>query len=282
VKSIPSALATHYALGSTTCAYGMRITRTDDEVYAFTSHDVSDTIDAIEYVADGLNVTNIVIAADLAVGNLELRTLHDGTVFSTVDIFNGVWHNAEFEIFRYNWASLGDGVETLLTGTLGELEILQNEVMCELRDIRQAIQQPVEVLSSKTCRARLGDDLCAKDLTAFTHTGTLTGVTSNQVFRDSSRGEAANYFDEGELHFTSGPNAGVRRKIKSYAANGTFTLALPLFGTVAIGHTYSAIAGCRKRLEEDCLTKFNNVVNFQGEPHRRGVNNLTAAPDVSV
>jgi hypothetical protein len=45
-----------------------------------------------------------------------------------------------------------------------------------------------------------------------------------------------------------------------------------------VGDTYEAIAGCRKRFEEDCQTKWNNELNFGGEPHRRGVNVLTAAP----
>lgn len=286
MKTIPVALAAHLATRETTMAAALKITRGDGEVFGFTAHDVDDPVDGVTYSsAPGLIITNIVISANPAVGNLELKTLHDGSVFSTADIFNGVWTNAAFEIFRYNYNGLTDGVDILLTGTLGELEVRQNEVVSELRDLRQYLQQDVQILSSKTCRVRLGSTgpgKCNKNLTAFTHTGTITHVTGNQVFRDSSRGEAVNYFDEGELVFTSGPNAGVRKKIKSYAANGTFTLALPLYGTVAIGHTYTAIAGCRKRIDEDCIAKFANGLNFQGEPHRRGLNNLTAAPDYTV
>ena len=283
MKTFDAPLEAHYATRETTLAYGMKVTRTDGVILAVTSHDINDPIDGITYLANpGLNITDIVIA----VGNLDLKTLHDQSVFTTVDIFNGVWTNAAFIIFRYNWASISDGIDALLTGTLGELEVKQTEVVSELRDIRQYMQQDLSVLSSKTCRARLGDSKCRVVLggspPAFTYTGTITSVTSNQVFRDSSRTEIATWFDEGEFFFNTGINAGVRMKVKSYEANGTFTLALPLFGTVAIGNTYTAIAGCRKRLEEDCLAKFNNVLNFQGEPHRRGINNLTSAPDVSV
>jgi hypothetical protein len=46
-----------------------------------------------------------------------------------------------------------------------------------------------------------------------------------------------------------------------------------------VGDTYSVHAGCRKRLAEDCLAKFDNVLNFQGEPHRPTVDDLTASPE---
>lgn len=264
-------------------AYALKITRTDAQVFGFTSHDVDDVVSGVTYAANpGLNVTAIVIAANAAVGNLELRTLHDGTVFTLKDVLNGVWRNAAFQIFRYNYAALTAGIDTILAGTLGEFELRDGELVVELRDLRQYLQQPVGEASSKTCRYRLGDDRCRKDLTAFTVNGTLTSVTSNQVFRDNSRTEAADWFGEGEITFTGGANDGIRAKVKDYAANGTFTLALPLLGTVAIGDTYTAIAGDRKRLEEDCRDKFDNVVNFGGEPHRRGIDNVTQRATADV
>jgi len=283
VKTLPTNLDAHIATRETTLATALKITREDATVFGFTTHDVSDPVDGVTYSANpGLDVTDIVIAANAAVGNMELTTLHDGTVFTTADILNGVWRNAAFIIFRYNWASLADGIDTLLSGTFGEATLRQNTVVVELRDLRQYLQQSVGDASSKTCRARLGDARCAKVLTSFTYTGTLTGATSNQVFRDSARAEEVNWFDEGEITWTGGANDGLSAKIKSHAADGTFTLALPMYGTVAIGDTYSVVAGCRKRLAEDCVAKFDNVLNFVGEPHRQGLNDLTKAAAPSV
>ena len=81
MKSISAGLAAHYASGSTTTAYALRITRTDGSVYGFTSADKSDIIDGVSYdAAQGLDVARIVTSAGFAVDNLELNTLHDGTV----------------------------------------------------------------------------------------------------------------------------------------------------------------------------------------------------------
>lgn len=287
MKTIPVALATHIATRETTLAYGLKITREDAEVFAFTSHDIDDVVSSVTYRANpGLSVSDIVIAANVAVGNLELTTLHDGTVFTTADILGGVWRNAAFVIFRYNWNSISDGIETLLSGTIGEVELKQNTVVAELRDIRQYLQPAVGPLSSKTCRYRLGSTskydggLCMKDISAapFTMPFTVTSVTSNQIFRDLARLEAADYFGEGSVIWLTGDNAGIERKVKEYAANGTFTLALPMVVAIQVGDTGTAIVGCRKRLEEDCLDKFDNVLNFGGEPHRQGLDDVTQSP----
>ena len=89
---------------------------------------------------------------------------------------------------------------------------------------------------------------------------------------------AAGWFAEGILTFTSGANAGLSQKVKSYDALGNFVLSLPMYSNLTVGDAFSVVAGCRKRLAEDCFAKFDNVLNFQGEPHLPGIDNLTAPP----
>jgi len=274
-------------------ATALKITRkVDAAVYAFTTHDVDDPIDGVTYSANpGLAVTDLVIAATAAVGNLDLTTLHDGTVFKTEEILGGAWDNADFILFRYDYTNLTGGIDTLLTGTLGESEIRINTVVCELRDLRQYLQQMVGSLSSKNCRYRLGSTdknnggLCVLDITVapWSMPFTVTSVTSNQVFRDSARAEAVDYFGNGGIHWLTGPNAVMpNAHIKIYAADGTFTLTKAMQYDIAIGHTGTAIAGCRKRHADDCITKFDNVLNFGGEPHRRGLNATLRSPAANV
>ena len=40
-----------------------------------------------------------------------------------------------------------------------------------------------------------------------------------------------------------------------------------MVATIQIGDTFTVVAGCVKTLDA-CITKFDNVLNFQGEPHR--------------
>lgn len=275
MKTLASALNTHVAQGRTTLAYGIAITRPDGQVYRYTSHHATQTISGASYTGGMLDVSTIVTMAGLAVPNLELTTLDDGTVFTTADIRSRRWTNSTFTIFRYNYVTPADGVDNLLAGHFGEITQNDASVVVELRGLVQRMQQSIASLSTPTCRARLGDARCGVALGPFTVTGTLTSVTSNQVFRDSARSEAADTFTEGQITFSSGANDDLAAKVVGYAANGTFTLALPMSNTVAIGDTYTAVYGCRKRLVEDCKTVFNNVLRFVGEPHRQGLNSIT-------
>lgn len=282
-----------YAERTTHFAHGLKVTRRDDYVLAVTSASRNHTIGGVLHKAyPGLDISSIVTTAGLAVGNLELRTLHDETVFTTLEIHSGVWDNASFELFRYNYSTVddspgGDARDVLLVGTFGDLKLRENEVVVELRDLRQKFQQPVGVASIPTCRNKLGvndglHSFCNVDLESLRVTGTITSVTDEQTFRDSSRAEAADYFGEGIFTFTNGDNNGLSQRVYSYAADGTFVLVRAMLGAVQVGDTYSVVPGCRKRLEEDCRDKYDAVLDFNGEPHRPSIDTLTQPVSISV
>jgi uncharacterized phage protein (TIGR02218 family) len=274
MKTLPALLDTHYSGGTTTLADLLKITRTDGEVFAFTSAAEDVTISGQLYTsAQGLNISSIEVSAGFAVDNLELTTLDDGTVFTKAEVLAGVWRNADFVISRYNWKNPTDGVEVRMAGTVGEVNMHRGYITAELRGLQQYLQQPIGSVSSKTCRARLGDALCTKNLTSFTHTGTVTSAASNQIFTASAMAQAADYFAEGILTWTGGVNSGLIVKVKGFAS-GVFTLMLPMLQTITAGDSFSVVAGCQKRLT-DCTTKFNNVLNFQGEPHLPGIDEMT-------
>jgi len=202
MKSIPSGLAAHNALDATTKASALKITRQDGQVFGFTSFAESQTISGVLYEADpGLDVTSIAHTAGLGVDNLELTRLDDGTIFTKPDVLGGVWKNAEFVLFRYNWANLTDGVEWLMAGNIGEVYLRSSTVVAEMRGLQQYLQQPIGFVSTKNCRAHFADfpaaagptTRCRLDVEDFTSTGAVTSVTSNQVFVDSSKVEAATY-----------------------------------------------------------------------------------------
>lgn len=281
-KVVPAGLLSNYQSDSPTVAWAIKITRTDDAVYGWTSADRDATIDAVIYEsAPGLSVASFASSAGLAVDNSELTVLADDTIITRADIIAGRWNNAAYLLFKYDWTDVSAGEEVISAGFLGELHPRSGAYVAELRALQQYLQQPVGAASTKTCRARLGDAMCMVDLGGWTETGTITSVTSKQVFTDSSRTEADDYFGEGILTWTAGLNTGLSQKVKTYASD-TFTLSLPMIFDVQIGDTYSVIAGCRKRLDEDCAAKFSNELNFQGEPHRPTVDELTSSPEVNV
>jgi uncharacterized phage protein (TIGR02218 family) len=279
MRTIGAGLLAHYQSGNTALAWGLKITRADAQVFGFTSHQRDVVISGTTYLAGpGLDVSSLAMSAGFGVDNAELTILADDTTFTVESLLSGRWDGAAFEVFRFNWADLTQGRDVIMRGNLGNVTPRAGAFVVELRGLQQYLQQPVGAVSTKTCRARLGDAACGINLASYTVTGTLTGVTSQTVFTDTARTEADHYFAEGTLTWTSGNNDGLSARVRLYAAE-TFTLAVPALGVVQVGDTYSVHAGCRKRLAEDCLAKFDNVLNFQGEPHRPTVDDLTASPE---
>jgi uncharacterized phage protein (TIGR02218 family) len=282
-RSIPSALLTHYRSGGTTLAWACKITRTDGQVFGWTSHDVDVTISGVQYqAAPGLNVAALASTAGFAVDNTEATILADEVVFKRAEILAGRWDAAAFELFRYNWASPSDGRDVIKRGQLGNVNARRGTFVVELRSLRQALQQSVGAVVQPTCRYRLGsttlpDGLCMVDLGPFTFTGSVTSVTNGYQFGDTARTEADDYFTEGLLTWTSGDNDGLSVKVHTYTT-GVLRLSLPMTDAIQVGDTYSVVAGCMKRRDEDCRDKFDNAVRFGGEPDLPGADAILAAP----
>ena len=268
----------------------LKITRTDGQVFAFTEGDVDAVIGGVTYSADqGLVITDIESAAGLAVGNLQLTTLDDGSLFTAADVAGRIWENAAWLIFVYDWATPDAEQEPILCGTVGEIERRQGSLLIELNDIRQYLQQAVGNVSTKTCRARFadhpqpnGNNRCQLHAADWTVSATVTAVAdARRQFTAAALTQADDWFAEGIVTWTSGNLTGQSGKVRAFGA-GSVTLLLPTVANIAVGDTFEIIAGCRGRLDEDCATKFSNTLNFQAEAHRPTTDQLTATgtPDV--
>lgn len=277
MKTISAALATHLAGEVTTLATCWKATLSDGTVFGFTNHTDDLTVSAQIYRAStGQSATAIASNSDLAVDNLDVIGFLDSSVITEADINAGRWDYASIEIFQVNYADLTQGTLKQRAGRLGEIRLSRSEFIAELRGLAQNLQQIIGQIYSASCRADFGDARCGLTLASYTFSGTVTTGASTRVFTDSGRGEASDYFGAGKVTWVTGANAGYSMEIKSFAA-GVFTLQLPMAQTITAGDTYTASAGCRKRFDTDCKTKFSNVVNFRGEPHVPGNDQMAKA-----
>ena len=84
-----------------------------------------------------------------------------------------------------------------------------------------------------------------------------------------------NWFTYGTATFTSGANTGATREIASYTSN-TVTLFENTPFPISPGDTVTITTGCDKTLK-NCF-RYNNVVNFQGEPYIPTPDKFAATP----
>lgn len=218
----------------------------------------------------GYSPSSLIEVSTLAPSALDLEGIVGNGGITRDQIAGGIMDGAEMFLFRVDYLNPVEDYEECGRGWLGKTELVDEKYKIEMMSLSDALNEGVSVTCTPLCRHALGSQgyaECGLSLAALTVTGTLTHVTSASVIRDSSRGEASDWFGAGTFRMTSGPNVGMRPiEIKAYAANGTITLQEPLYFAPSPGDAYEMIAGCRKRRTEDCKNKHNNVVNFGGFP----------------
>jgi len=280
VKTNPLNLAAEV----TTLATCWLIQRTDGAEYRYTDHDLPIEItgegtpyEGTYLTAVGYEAGEIQSRGDLSVDELTVGALIDSEQFTDAELRAGLFDYAGVWMMLVDWSSPATGIVKLRRGTLGEIKLAEGRFEAELRGMMQSIQQVVGEAYSPLCRADLGDSRCGVNLASFTVTGTLTAVTDRTVIADSARGEAGGYFDNGVLTFTSGANSGNSREVKVFAA-GQFTLHQPAPYLAEVGDSYAVHAGCQKTIEV-CKAKFDNVINFRGEPKVPGIDEALNYPN---
>ena len=160
-------------------------------------------------------------------------------------------------MFSGRVTSVKDVGDTSMTMTVSSWLVLTNVNMGP--DVFQA-----------PCLNALYDASCTLSKAAFTlTTGAVTGGVSTTGFQSTfapSATPADDYYTQGQITFTSGPNNGLSRAVKKFLnASGAFTLVVPLPVAPGIGDTFSASAGCDLSMAT-CKNKFNNLINFRGTP----------------
>lgn len=261
------------ALEVTTLARLWKITRVDNTIFAFTDYDQDISYLGITYLhSSGFTASNIVTSDELNVDNLEVDSILSSDTITDADIFAKKWDYAVVEIWQVNYNDLTMLHEVLRKGRIGEVSTGRLAFKAELRGLTQNLQQDIGRLFLPACNADLGDSRCTVNLASFTVTGSVTAVTSNSIFTDSSRAEASQYFQAGKLTWTSGLNNGYSIEVKLFASM-LFTLSEPMPYTVQVGDTYSVYAGCDKTTSV-CNGTFSNIANHRGFPLLPGVDRM--------
>lgn len=277
MKTLSAATLAHVAQETTTLSTCWKLTRRDGQVFGFTDADRSLTVGGVVYVAtSGYTRSAITTDSALSVDNLDLQGVLADDAITEADLLAGLWDFAEVRIFMVNRADTTQQIKQR-RGWLGEVTLLDSGFVVELRGLAQVLQSTVGELYSASCRADFCDARCGLAIADYTDSGSVTGVTSNRQFADTSLVAASGFYDGGLVTWTSGLNTGLSMEVKAYTV-GAVALQQPMPYEVAIGDTFTITQGCDKSLAT-CRDTYNNVVNFRGEPYVPGADQLLRGPN---
>lgn len=304
MKSASSALQAHLSQGQTELAYLWKIKRADGAILGFTTHDRDISYDAgdgdgpVTYFAStGFTNTATQGKSDLAVDNMEVTGFLESQSITEADIRANLYDDAIISIRLVNWADLTMGDLLLRTGTVGVVKMANGLFTAEIRSLFYKLETVIGSTYGPVCRADFGSGVngigmdsqwkCLIDVTLFRQTGSIALVTDSRTVVPAGEllmtgsltpttAAPAGWFNDGILTFTSGKLNGRVFEIKNWDG-ATLIFFLALVPAPAAGDTFTIEPGCDKTAD-NCLNKFNNIINRRAEDFIPGMDQILATP----
>ncbi|WP_194966896.1 DUF2163 domain-containing protein [Rickettsia endosymbiont of Cardiosporidium cionae] len=150
-------------------------------------------------------------------------------------------------------------------GIFGKIKISNKKFIIEVHSKIDNLKWQIGNVFSPTCRTIFGNKKCGINVQKYTHISVIDRIINNVVIFSKSLENFANgYFDFGKIIFYTA-NDTKQYKVKEFSA-GYITLSDSLIKNITVGSKFEIAAGCNKEFAT-CRTKFNNALNFRGEPH---------------
>lgn len=254
-----------------TVATFWRVYRRDGVMLGFTSHDRDLAFGGILHrTAPGMVPAAIRMTSDLSDDSAEVQGALSHTTIREQDLSAGLFDLASIEIGMVDWELLDHHI--LYSGQLGQIEDDRRSFSAELRSAKHVLEHDLVPRTSPTCRALFCGPGCGVSAAAYTTIAKLTAIDldGNKVAFGNL---AFDDYIDGQVRFLSGPQTGVTFGIVG-ADSGGFTLDRQLAEGIAIGARAELRQGCDHTLTT-CSNRFNNAVNFRGEPFLPGNDLLT-------
>lgn len=208
--------------------------------------------------------SSIISSNELAQDNFSISGIIDNEIINEKDLLSGEFSNSYLEIFLVDADDLLKSKITLKTGWLGEIKITNHNFIAEVKSLGSKTNNIIGRCYSSSCRAEFGDKNCKVNKDSYSYEGKITMLSEDNSFIDESREELNDYFAAGMLTFIDGEYKHNKYTVSVFK-EGKISLDSAVNLKLNIGDRYKIMAGCDKSID-NCVDKFNNILNFRGEP----------------
>jgi uncharacterized phage protein (TIGR02218 family) len=235
----------------------------------------------------------------LRASNLELQGMITTDVITEDDLRRGLYDGAEILMRVVDWKFPFGGALMEFPYWFSNIEFSEEGWTAEIEGIGRWMNVKQNRVHGRTCPHDLFDTRCGLSSVGFVFTDVamLSVITDRTVFRVHGDGGVSigtvsstavtgalgdDYFTHGKITWTAGANTGFVSEVRVHAdqVDGYYELSLYLptpFDMDPTTDLFTLEAGDDKT-RSTCLTKFNNVINFGGDPFMPGSDKSLASP----
>lgn len=254
-----------------TVATFWRVYRRDGVLLAFTSHDRDLIFEAIAHrAAPGMVPAAIRLTATISDDSAEVEGALSHDSISAEDLAAGLFDEAAIEIGAVDWQQLESHI--LYVGRVGPIEHDQLVFSAALRSAKHVLDRDLVPRTSPTCRSEFCGPGCGLSAARFTSSCRLSEVDLDGNSVRFAGLDPARYLD-GALRFLAGPQIGLTFSIVGTSGEW-LCLDRPLSSALEPGILGRLREGCDHTIST-CASRFQNAVNFRGEPFLPGNDLLT-------
>lgn len=254
-----------------TAATFWRVFRKDGVTLGFTSHDRDLPFGGILHrSAPGMVPSAIRLTSDLSEENAGVEGALSHDAIGESDLAAGLYDEAAIEVGIVDWEKLDHLV--LYSGTLGRITDDRRGFSGELRSAKRVLEKDLVPRTSPTCRAVFCGRGCGLSANRFMQRVVVDGVDPD-LNRIRVSGISTDDHRDGQIRFLDGPQTGIAFAIVG-AEGEWLALDRPLSGALSDGTPAELLQGCDHTLIT-CANRFDNALNFRGEPFLPG-NDLLA------
>ncbi|AZL15539.1 DUF2163 domain-containing protein [Rickettsiales endosymbiont of Stachyamoeba lipophora] len=257
----------------TTIATCIWIKLKNHKILGFTNHSYNLTINDIAYYSiPNSNISAIAKTQGLEADNLNISTIVDHHFIKPQEINSGLYDQAEIEIFTVDYLNPNEHKISLQKGYIGEIKLIGDQFFAEINSLEASTDQTIIGVYSPTCRVKFCGKSCGIEESKYTFSSEITSVITQSKLTIKPLDLPRNYFNYGQIYFEDGDYSQQKFNIKSHNYK-IITLNYSLPFKPQLGQEIKLIAGCDKTFNS-CCDKFYNAINFRGEPHLPGLDQL--------
>ena len=245
------------------------ITRLDGQAYRIAESDEPITIDGQTWVpVPGIIISAVKHTANGEMPSCQIVAVHNrGTVLDSNDIDVGRFDGAAVQIYIVDRINLA-APKLLFTGAIGNISYsIENQVVLDVQGASAFAKILMTQKRSPMCRTDLFSVLCGVDKTAYDVPTTVAAILDGFNFTVTGVAQADGWFNQGVAVLSNGTGLELANWTQ---ATQTLTSYMPSWRLLTVGDSITLYPGCDKTLTATGCAKFNNQLNFQGEPHFLG------------
>ena len=243
------------------------------DIIGFTEHLGDLTIDNLVYRAENsFRTTSIENTDNLSVDNLEIEGVIDSDVIKHEDLIAGLYDYAYIEIFVVDYQLPQAGKIILKAGYIGEISFCGQRFIAEIRGLSQKLNANIGNYYSPTCRTNFGGSQCKINLSKYQKHGVVVSLIQGKSFVIDKLIFENDWYLYGLIKFITGQNKDLSLEIKEIHEN-IISLMLEFPYQINVGDEFIITPGCDKQFST-CCERYNNAVNFRGEPTLPGMDEI--------